>query len=195
MKPTALLALVLLPACSKSEAKKPDETQEQAPATEVRTTEPAPAPADKPAQTPEELVKQMNAAIEALMKRAEHGASEVQVQHILIGVTHPRLTGVQRSPGEAQELAAQLYGRIQAGEDFDTLVKNYTNDSHPGIYTLVVSGGDRQSSWNRGEMARAFGDVGWRLEVGEVGVAPYDGGIPGVEPKSPFGFHLIKRLK
>ena len=41
----------------------------------------------------------------------------------------------------------------------------------------------------RDQMVPAFGDVGFTLEVGGVGLAPYD------ETKSPFGFHVIKRLE
>jgi len=44
-------------------------------------------------------------------------------------------------------------------------------------------------SMPRDEMAPAFGDVGFALKVGEVGMAPYD------KTKSPFGIHIIKRLQ
>lgn len=40
----------------------------------------------------------------------------------------------------------------------------------------------------RAAMVPAFGDVGFGLEVGEVGIAGYD------EKTSPFGWHVIKRL-
>jgi parvulin-like peptidyl-prolyl isomerase len=38
-------------------------------------------------------------------------------------------------------------------------------------------------------MVPGFGDVGWRLKVGEVGVAPNH------SIDSPFGWHIIKRLR
>ncbi len=38
-------------------------------------------------------------------------------------------------------------------------------------------------------MARAFGDVGWRLEVDQIGVAGYH------PQNSGFGWHIMKRLK
>jgi parvulin-like peptidyl-prolyl isomerase len=38
-------------------------------------------------------------------------------------------------------------------------------------------------------MVAAFGDVGFQLEVGEVGMAVYD------PVKSKYGWHIIKRLK
>ena len=40
----------------------------------------------------------------------------------------------------------------------------------------------------RAAMVPAFGDVGFGLQVGEVGVASFD------EKSSPFGWHVIKRL-
>ena len=38
-------------------------------------------------------------------------------------------------------------------------------------------------------MVAGFGDVGWRLQVGEVGVAPFH------SRKSPYGWHIIKRVQ
>jgi len=44
-------------------------------------------------------------------------------------------------------------------------------------------------------MVLGFGDVAWRLAVGEVGVMRYDGERFDVEARSPFGYHLVKRLE
>lgn len=41
----------------------------------------------------------------------------------------------------------------------------------------------------RSQMAPAFGNVGFRLKVGEIGLAPYD------SRDSQFGWHIIKRLE
>jgi parvulin-like peptidyl-prolyl isomerase len=38
-------------------------------------------------------------------------------------------------------------------------------------------------------MVPAFGDVGFQLDAGQVGMASYD------RDKSPYGWHIIKRLK
>ena len=46
-----------------------------------------------------------------------------------------------------------------------------------------------ESIFLRTEMARAFGDVGFSLEVGELGVADFD------PSTSPFGYHIIKRVE
>ena len=40
----------------------------------------------------------------------------------------------------------------------------------------------------REQMVPAFGNIGFKLKVGEVGLAEFD------SKTSPFGFHIIKRL-
>lgn len=180
MKLALLIPLLALAACSKS-----------------GSTPAAPENAGKPAEAPVDKVTAMNAAIDTLMAKAEHAATEIKVQHILIGVSGAPRLNVTRTPGEAEAMAADLYARAIAGEDFATLVKNYSNDPGEGIYTLITKGSSDYANliFQRGEMALAFGDVGWRLEVGEIGATRFDGGIPGTSPRSPFGYHIIKRLK
>jgi hypothetical protein len=146
-----------------------------------------------PAESPEQLVGRMNEAIDALMARPEHGAERVQVQHILIGVAGA-LPGVTRTPGESEILAAELYTRALNGEDFDTLERNFSGDVHPGTYTLTAQPTGQDEEVARAEMVAGFGDVAWRLEVGEIGIAPYDGSLPG-DARSPFGYHIVKRLR
>jgi parvulin-like peptidyl-prolyl isomerase len=41
----------------------------------------------------------------------------------------------------------------------------------------------------RDRMVAAFGNVGFKLEVGGIGMAAFD------SRESPFGWHVIKRLK
>jgi hypothetical protein len=168
---SALLLLVLVPlgACS--------------------DPEPGPGP---PAQTPEELLRLLHVAVEQLAARPEHTATEVTFQHLLVGVAGG-IPGVTRTPAEAELFAAELLARSVAGEDFDLLVKNESDDIHPGIHTLTMGTPEPGHSVARSAMMRGVGDVTWRLAVGEVGVAPYDGGVP--EPVSPLGYHLVLRLK
>ena len=115
----------------------------------------------------------------------------VQVQHILIGFqgSVPG-TPIRRSKDEAKKLAYDLLAKAQAGENFDGLVKEHTDDSPPGIYGMSnrgVATGPRE--YARDGMVGAFGDVGFTLGVGEYGVADHD-------PKtSPYGYHVIKRVK
>ena len=124
----------------------------------------------------------MDEAIKTLMAKPEQPDASIEIQHILISfkgaIPKP---GLVRSTDEAKVLAEQVYAEVVAGGDFLTLVKQYTNDSFPGIYPLTKAG--------RAGMVKGFGDVGFRLKVGEIGVAAYDA------TTSPFGWHIIKRLK
>ena len=84
---------------------------------------------------------------------------------------------------------AEVFERAKT-EDFDALVKEYTNDSYPGIYKMTNNGAPIQAgAAKRSGMVRAFGDVAFGLAVDEVGMANYSAG------SSPYGWHIIKRLE
>lgn len=121
--------------------------------------------------------------------RSEHTATRVKVEHILVSFVGTG-TEATRSKDEAQALAAVLLARVEAGEDFSALREEFSDDSGPGIYTMVSDGpGDGRLVIARKGMVPAFGDTGWRLEVGQVGVASF-------HPRnSPYGWHLVKRLE
>ena len=115
----------------------------------------------------------------------------VVVQHILIGFKGSvGAKPIDRTKEEAQKLAEELLARARKGEDFDKLVKQYTDDAAPGIYGMANFGiqpGSAESP--RTGMVKGFGDVSFSLKVGEIGMASYD-------PKtSKYGWHIIKRLK
>ena len=124
--------------------------------------------------------------------------SHITVQHVLISYKG-QLPGkrIMRSKEDAAKLASEVLEKARSGADFDAMVKEYTDDSHPGIYRMANRGQQADQSnrdpakWimGRGEMVPAFGDVGFTLEVGEVGMSEFD------REKSPFGWHIIKRLK
>ena len=124
-------------------------------------------------------------------KAASAGPEHVVVQHILIGFAGS-VPGknITRTTEEARKLAEELLARARKGEDFDALVKQYTDDAAPGIYGMANTGvrpGTAETP--RTGMVKGFGDASFSLAVGEVGMAPYD-------PKaSPYGWHVIKRLK
>lgn len=161
MKPipcSVLASLLLLPACDSD-------------------TTSTPAGSVKPSANAD-----MDAAIKTLMAKAEQPDESIEIQHILIAFQGaPRMTGITRSKDEAKVLAQKVYAEVIGGGDFDALVKQYTNDSAPGIYPLTKA--------SRTGMVKGFGDVGFRLKVGEIGVSPWDA------TASPFGWHIIKRLK
>ena len=117
----------------------------------------------------------------------------VTVQHILIGF-EGSVPGkdITRTKEEAKLLAEELFAKARAGEDFDTMVETYTDDSSPGIYGMANHNATPDQSrqiYARAKMVPSFGDVGFSLKVGEVGLAVYD------EDKSKYGWHIIKRLR
>ena len=117
--------------------------------------------------------------------------SAITVQHCLIGFSGS-LPGkrIERSQQEAGVLAAELLEKLNAGEDFDKIIKTYTNDSPPGIYQMVNSGLPvSRGVYSRDGMVPAFGNVGFKLDVGEYGLSEFD------PTTSPYGWHIIKRLK
>jgi foldase protein PrsA len=131
---------------------------------------------------PEAAVAALDADVAALAARAEHDADAIEVQHVLIAFQGaPKISGVTRSLDDAHRLAAEVYARAKQGEDFTALMKEFSNDSGPGRYPMTKA--------TRSGMVKGFGDVGWRLAVGEIGVAPHD------SKASPYGWHVIKRLK
>jgi hypothetical protein len=129
---------------------------------------------------PDETPLGRDAAV--VLARPEQAVQKVKLQHILLA-----FVGAQRgsesghTEDEARALASDVLARARAGEDFTALMKKYSGDEGPGTYTLTQE--DRES------YAKYFGDVGFRLQVGEIGIAPYH------RVKSPFGWHVIKRLE
>jgi len=130
-------------------------------------------------------------ALSVTLAQAE--PERVTVQHILIAFkgSLPDDTKVTRSKEDAEKLALQVFERAKAGEDFAAMVKMYTNDSYPGIYKMTNKGvtPDRaKQEYSRMGMVKAFGNIGFSLEVGGVGLAVYD------PATSKYGWHIIKRL-
>lgn len=87
----------------------------------------------------------------------------------------------------ASEKEKQLIQAVQTGEmppaeaetEMQTFVEGLQAEAAHASATLPHP---------RAAMVPAFGDIGFGLEVGEVGVATFD------EKSSPFGWHVIKRL-
>lgn len=116
----------------------------------------------------------------------------VTVQHILIAFkgSIPKGT-VTRTREEAENLANTIYERAKKGEDFDALVKEYTDDNYPGVYKMSnfsVEPDRDQGESSRSKMVKEFGDVSFRLSVNEIGLAEFS------PEKSKYGWHIVKRL-
>ena len=115
----------------------------------------------------------------------------ITVQHILIAFEGSTRKPVDRKKDEARKLAYEILEMARMGADFDTLVMTWTNDSYPGTYNLAnfkvpVKGKDE---YPREDMVAAFGNVGFAISPGNIGIADFD-------PKtSKYGWHIIKRLK
>jgi hypothetical protein len=131
-------------------------------------------------------------ALAAAQDKAE--PEHVTVQHILIAFrgSLPGDQKVTRSQAEAEKLALRIFERAKAGEDFDALVKTFTNDEYPGIYSMSnrdVTPDPAKREYPRAKMVKAFGDISFGLVVGGVGLAVYD------PATSRYGWHIIKRLE
>ena len=115
----------------------------------------------------------------------------VQVQHILIGFAGSIPgKGITRTREEAKKLAYEILEKARAGANFDSLVSQYTDDSPPGIYGMSGKGvPPGQGEYPRDQMVPAFGNVGFAISPGNIGIADYDA------QTSPYGYHIIKRLK
>jgi parvulin-like peptidyl-prolyl isomerase len=117
----------------------------------------------------------------------------VTVQHILIAFkgSIPE-EGVTRTRDEAELLAKEIFERAKKGEDFDALVKEYTDDQYPGIYKMSNIGIDPDKSkeeYSRARMVKAFGDASFKLGVNDIGLAEHN------PEKSKYGWHIIKRIE
>lgn len=118
----------------------------------------------------------------------------IKVQHILLSFTgaagESKLQKKKaRTINEARDLAHDLIKRIRAGEEMLPLVRAHTQDSAPGIYEMSLGNPPRRGVIAKSGMVKNFGDVSFKLDVGEVGLAEYDAA------RSPYGFHIVKRIQ
>src|SRR3954462_6213148 len=109
----------------------------------------------------------------------------IQVAHVLIAFAG---TGPEapRSKADAEKLANDILARAKKGEDFTQLVKDHSDDTGGGGYGMANLGvRPAGGKYARDQMVAAFGDVGFKLEVGGIGMSAFD-------PRtSPFGWHII----
>jgi hypothetical protein len=150
--------------------------------------------AQAPAAAPAESAKSTDPKVLGTLPVAPNPAPDhIEVQHVLIGFqgTIPGKT-VTRTKEEAEKLANEVLEKARQGEKMDDLVTKYTDDQFPGVYDLANNGvtpDKTKQEYPRSGMVKGFSDVAFGLSVGNVGIANYD-------PKtSPFGWHIIKRLK
>ena len=113
----------------------------------------------------------------------------IQVAHVLISFAGCG-TEATRSQADAEKLANDVLGRAKKGEDFHKLIKELSDDPGEGVYGMSNHKvRPERGEYERGGMVPAFGDVGFKLAVGAIGMSAFD------PRNSPFGWHIIKRLK
>jgi hypothetical protein len=137
----------------------------------------------------EEIAAMRKTATE-VAARTELDVSIVRVQHVLIGRYAPGRSNELKplDAMQAERLAAEVFAKAVAGDEFDALVRSHTYDSHPGIFTMSKADGVPDALAREG-MVAGFWMTAWRLQPGEVGIALYD------RYESPYGYHIIKRLE
>lgn len=107
-------------------------------------------------------------------------ASEIGARHILVaynGAQHAAPT-ITRTREEALALAQQIVREVREGKDWDTLWQTHSNE--PG----GRPGGDL-GLFGHGQMVPAFEQAAFALTIGETSDVV----------ETPFGFHVIQRLR
>jgi peptidyl-prolyl cis-trans isomerase B (cyclophilin B) len=104
------------------------------------------------------------------------------------GFTDPLIfAGMEQRMAGMNTVLAPLEAKVRAGEANNQVwvaeVKKGYGPANLGKFLQETI------SMPRADMAPAFGNVGFALKVGEIGLAPYD------KTTSPFGIHIIKRLQ
>jgi len=138
------------------------------------------------------LVLMIPLVVSLLWVSCKKEPDHITVQHILIAFkgSIPK-ESVTRTREEAEKLANEIFERAKKGEDFDVLVKEYTDDTYPGVYKMANFNAEPnvdQGESSRSKMVKEFGDVSFKLSVNEIGMAVFS------PENSKYGWHIIKRL-
>lgn len=115
------------------------------------------------------------------LERIARQPKEVGARHILVmhikSKEHPE--NIKRTREEALKRATECLRRVRAGEDWNTLVSEYTDE--PG-------GAERHGDigvFPRGQMVKTFSDAAFDLRVGQISEVV----------ETPYGFHIIQRTQ
>jgi len=126
-------------------------------------------------------LKKIVIADEDVTKAYEDGKSsleEVTVKHILLLTTTGQ--GIELPTDKLEEIkkkADMILLKVKAGEDFTSLVKQYSED--PGS---IETGGEY--TFVRGKMVKEFEDWSFQAKAGDTGIV-----------KTSYGYHIMKFIR
>jgi len=120
----------------------------------------------------------MDKSTVALMAKPKVPGDKITVQHVLIAFKGAQNATVTRTREEAKVLAEKVWNDAKSGINFKDLMTMHSTDSGGGEYEM-----------SRDQMVLGFREIAWRLNVDEIGVAPWH------DKDSPYGWHIIKRIK
>ncbi len=132
---------------------------------------------------------------EASWRRGENEPDRIEVTFLLVSFKG-RTPKATRTQDRARQDAADLLDRARKGEDFEEMVKRecepeFRNSGAFGIanYEVKSEGNEASRLGLAMRMGSAFGDLAFRLKVGEIGMVEYE------SRRNPLGWFILKRLK
>ena len=148
----------------------------------VLTTFEAPGDAPRVAPSPQaEAAKASAASRDAATAIAPGEPEEIAARHLLVAYQGALRVSpsVTRSKGEAQTRALEALKRAKAGEDFEQLVREYSDE--PG----AADKGGSLGRFKHGMMVPAFEKAAFKLAPGQISDVV----------ETQFGFHVIQRTE
>jgi parvulin-like peptidyl-prolyl isomerase len=143
--------------------------------------EPPRVPAPPPLPSAASASRSPGSEDESFAEAPAKNADKIAARHLLVQYAGSLRAGpgIVRTKAEARKRAEEALTRARAGEDFVTLVKEYSDEPGAG-----ERGGDL-GRFDRRQMVKAFADAAFALEVNQVSDIV----------ETQFGFHVIQRYE